>query len=275
MAIFVSGLGAIERANTKNAEFRRWFGKSVVRNPDGSPKVVYHGTLVTKDSPHGSNEMGFTVFKPSAYGNLGPGIYLTDDAAAASKFAMGIRAGSKEEKIQNSRVIPLYVRMERPIPEELSRAWMDWLFARIERTYYGSNAIYLLRDMERAGVDLAHAETLPERYEKAVLSSHNYAEKVATARILAKLKAGNFRMSDFLHSWKWNNGWNRHQGVDTIVHEMLAHGFDGVILPRMGDNGEVDFIEYLVPSPNQVKSVFNQGTWSREDDDILNGLRRR
>ena len=81
---------------TDTAAFRRWFGNSVVVNPDGTPKVVYHGTNAT-----------FTVFSLEAkrpIGKnirvLGPGFYFATNPTQAKAYG--------------DRVLPVYLRIERP-----------------------------------------------------------------------------------------------------------------------------------------------------------------
>ena len=52
--------------------FKKWFGNSVVRNPDGSPKLMYHGTA-----------RDITEFRPKQAG----AIFVTDDPVFAEGFA--------------------------------------------------------------------------------------------------------------------------------------------------------------------------------------------
>ena len=74
-----------------------WFGESAVKNPDGSPKVVYHGS--------GAD---FSVFRPSSTGEFGPGIYASSLADEASSYA-----GTHPEGT-GSNVMPIHIRMEQP-----------------------------------------------------------------------------------------------------------------------------------------------------------------
>ncbi len=69
-----------------NKAFREWFGDSVVRNTDGSPMVVYHGT---------THE--FTEFDPSRIAS-GGGFYFTDSAYLAEDFGDIIDAFIKIER---------------------------------------------------------------------------------------------------------------------------------------------------------------------------------
>lgn len=83
---------------TESRQFKHWFGKSKVKNPDGTPKIVYHG----------SKARNIDVFKTSNQWGYG-GMYLTDRKEIAEGFTKGW--GSKEP----GRVYELYARIERPL----------------------------------------------------------------------------------------------------------------------------------------------------------------
>jgi hypothetical protein len=87
---------------TQTDAFRNWFGNSAVVNEDGTPKIVYHGTTET-----------FNAFRPSAYGALGPGIYLTDTPKRASSYA-GTDT-RRNEQAKGGQVLPVYISMQRPL----------------------------------------------------------------------------------------------------------------------------------------------------------------
>lgn len=80
-------------ASTGN--FKRWFGDSKVVNEDGSPKVVYHGTTADFDT--------FDL-ESSDDGDFGPGLYFTDQPAAANTYAQG----------DGGRVVPVYLNLRNP-----------------------------------------------------------------------------------------------------------------------------------------------------------------
>jgi len=78
-----------------NAAFWKWFGDSVVRNEDGTPKVVYHGT-----------PREFLAFDPSLIasqtdsGDVGAGFYFAEDMSWAMAYG--------------KRLISAYLRIENP-----------------------------------------------------------------------------------------------------------------------------------------------------------------
>jgi hypothetical protein len=78
------------RAQTESPAFKAWFGKdSNLRNADGSPMVLYHGTA-----------RDFTEFKASKTGAMGPGVYLGDAPEVALAYADG----------PGANVMPVYAR---------------------------------------------------------------------------------------------------------------------------------------------------------------------
>lgn len=76
--------------------FKAWFGdESTLRNDDGSPMVLYHGT-----TEGGS----FTEFKASGTGAMGRGVYLGDDPSVADTYAAD---GASDT---GANVLPVYAR---------------------------------------------------------------------------------------------------------------------------------------------------------------------
>ena len=102
----VLGSGPIRRINDeyiphsnpkREQNLHDWLGESVVKNPDGSPKVVYHGS--------GAD---FSVFRPSSTGEFGPGIYASSLADEATGYAWTHPEGT------GPNVMPIHIRMEQP-----------------------------------------------------------------------------------------------------------------------------------------------------------------
>jgi len=98
----------IPRDNPQRSKnFDEWFGDSLVKNKDGTPKTVYHGT-----------SSDFSVFRPSSTGEFGPGIYATDLADEASSYAGTHPEGTGQN------VMPVHIRMEQPfVAKDPSEFW--------------------------------------------------------------------------------------------------------------------------------------------------------
>ena len=80
-------------------EFKQWFGDSKVVNPDGSPRVMYHGTL-----------SDFSEFAPKTAN----AIFVTPDKESANRFATNF----KKRKGAQSNVMPVYVKAKNPFDYE-------------------------------------------------------------------------------------------------------------------------------------------------------------
>lgn len=100
------------KLNTESEAFKRWFGKSKVVNPDGSPRVMYHGTKQDIDefkSQFQLNKEKYPLHGRHATYGLG-GIYFTPNPDYANMYA---KTDFRKKK-QQANVIPVYLRMENP-----------------------------------------------------------------------------------------------------------------------------------------------------------------
>lgn len=94
------------------SNFDRWFGNSQVRNPDGTPKTLYHGTTGN-----------FDTFRVPVDGAGNPrAVYLTPDAQVASMYAAG-----------KGSVIPAYVKAEKLLTVDFKGGSTDSLGRSRER----------------------------------------------------------------------------------------------------------------------------------------------
>ena len=109
-----------EQDQTETPEFKRWFGKSKLLDADGNPQVYYHAT-----------PEDFSEFKAGGKnaGLSGHAIWLSpyaDHQAAAHNIG-----GGKRGFAAGTNVMPLYVKMERPlvIDDKTSLEWAREVFA--------------------------------------------------------------------------------------------------------------------------------------------------
>ncbi len=93
--------------------FKKFFGKSVLKNSDGTPQIVYHGTTDNVDS--------FDLNHPKRLdtGWLGTGVYVTDNENLAKYYANLKKSRQIQGRIPSDgsiepTVMPLYVRLENP-----------------------------------------------------------------------------------------------------------------------------------------------------------------
>ena len=88
---------------TDSALFKNWFGKSKMKNADGTPQVLYHGTTSSFDRYNLKN-----TNRPDI-GIFGRGIYLSLNENDAKTY--------KQQKNLDPDVMPSYVRLENPYRE--------------------------------------------------------------------------------------------------------------------------------------------------------------
>lgn len=100
----------LESDYTKTPEFKKWFGKSVLKNSDGSPMHFYHGT--DKDFDSFSND-----FIGNGNDSYGSGFYFTNRPDIASNYS------SNKDNSENSHpnVMKVHLRAENPIDKDDDR----------------------------------------------------------------------------------------------------------------------------------------------------------
>jgi len=93
-------------------QFKEFFGKSKLKNADGTPQVVYHGTVDSIDR--------FDLDSPNRLdaGYLGTGVYLTDSKSLAQIYARNkqskINSGRLKSNDSGAKIMELYARLENP-----------------------------------------------------------------------------------------------------------------------------------------------------------------
>lgn len=83
---------------TKNKRFLSWFGNSVVKNADGSPKILYHGT--------GATQSEFDKFAFKSF----PAVYFAENKSYSEWFAQ-----QKRSRDNISQLFRVYLRIVNPI----------------------------------------------------------------------------------------------------------------------------------------------------------------
>jgi hypothetical protein len=210
--------------STDSAAFKRWFGDSKVVDENGEPLVVYHGT--------GSD---IDVFRPSEGGSLGEGIYFTDDADAASRFA--------ERKEEGMNVLPAYIKAERILDADN------------------------ITDDQLAAIKSAIPKNIEELVELGYPQDLATDSKEFIERDLKKVLAS--------RTFNPKSLWLAIEGGPTSVLESIykAAGFDSITRMSDGLVGQKPFREYLVFRPTQIKSAIgNIGTYDPNDANISKSL---
>lgn len=116
---------------TSTPEFKDWFGKSVVVDGKGKPKVMYHGTA-----------QDISTFK----GKQAGAIFVTDDPKFAEDFAVRsefwmLKNAAKEGEPQSSQnIMPVFVKAENPF-DYANAGHIDGLKKYEEANRYSDKAI--------------------------------------------------------------------------------------------------------------------------------------
>lgn len=158
------GVGGIPRAPQPlpqmphRAALERWMGNSQVRNPDGSPMTVYHGTTGNFDT--------FRVPRDGA-GNE-RAVYFSPDPAVASQYAAG-----------KGSVIPVYVKAENLLTIDMKGGATDALGRSREAIVRqaraeGYDGVLLKNTGDVGGVQDQYAVFNPAQIKSAIGNSGAY-----------------------------------------------------------------------------------------------------
>ena len=228
------------------SNFWQWFKKSKVV-VDGKPEVVYHGSASTFES--------FDVDKISGYSIMnkqGPGFYYTDKKNASQYLKASNEHGAGQRASKTSKLYAVYLSIQKPL-HITERSSVITLEQAIKLYSGGDNAWFYSNWIP---FTLAGATINNVAYTKAQLNEIGIKERV-------KLYA------TYLHSMGGNEG-------DTEILSNLVRAYhdkskmfevmrktlkaDGLIFTdRIGHI-------YVAWSPNQIKSIANDGSFSTDDN---------
>jgi hypothetical protein len=289
----------------REANFKRWFGKSKVVDDQGKPLVAYHGTPTHPEysnNPYVRSEQAgeweapeFTEFETSGWGItdsgwLGQGAYFTPDPDYAHEFG--------------NKIIPAYLKVEKPfviyddnstgytnsynfrksleglegIPEELK---LDETLKPVEiyHSYHeGDSEFYLFTDQfqDTKGATKWHVVKTWEKEsigKGGIVEASGFTKGEAIAKYNDK-RAGKDNWGFLLHLVK-------KIGASRFTAILKKAGYDGVLEYsgyRDDETGEVTvpwrLSEILIYDPRQVKSALaNIGTFDPENPSMLKSLK--
>jgi len=262
-------------------EFKRWFGNSVVVDPDGKPKVVFHGT------PH-----RFTIFQQSH----GLGFHFGTIEQARSR--LNLYKNNPHEKY----LMPVFIKIERPlILTEDGKSWCFEDFKNILQQTRQTKTSRKTPDviLDRMISDLETEEIrIQRRYEQQMEKILQELSPAIMAQISAlddeveqdgiltdhgicleqvKRFCQGRELPDEVSFSSLQVFDERMKPVDdererderaAILRLLNKYNFDGVIYPnRYEGDGKSD--SYIVLDSRQVKSVYNRGSFDPSDTDIL------
>ena len=221
----------INESQTYSDDFKRWFGNSVVKDNNGNPLVLYHGTPSTTpditefNSSRASNNSGEDTL-----------IYATDSKEMAEVFSMDSKEGksnlTRTLTGEKGKVYPLYMRLEHP---------MDF------RNLEDKDIDVLVEAYLEYKKDLGEDKDLKEienKYREEIKQDSKFGVDFVKSKHLRLLVHPRY------------------------IHIFKEHGYDGIICPMEEFRGVKGALEYAVISPNQIKSIDNQGTFSLQSSNI-------
>ena len=217
-------------------EFKRWFGDSKVR-AKGKPLVVYHGTNQTIDAfdrNRGGASTGENAGATKAF-------FFTDNEEVAGQYAR--HAG--ERVVAN---VAEFERQRERLQKEVSR-----LEKAAQRT--GNWDAY-----EKAVADWEELET-------SALQADD-ADGVNVMHVFLSLQ--NPMVVDFK-----GGRLTADRDLDSLIDKAKAAGHDGLVMKNLEDSPKMGIVstQYAAFEPNQIKSVFNRGTFDPKNPDILSSQR--
>jgi hypothetical protein len=237
-----------------NPAFRRWFGNSMIRNADGTPRVVYHATPA-----RGS-------FKPGR-GPVRAYEMQSDTSAFLPAFTVfrtgwkdiGIHFGTREQAntITGGRigsiVYPAYIRLENPLRMTDEGKWPpDAMVVRLAKNPERIPERRWTQSME----DLMRIHLSRDPKEVRLLDDEEVSQILtAGERETMGSSDGNAVMREM------------------IVGALNRRGYDGIVYLNEYEDPKNPQDSYIVFDPRQIKAVYgNRGTYDPNDPDILNGF---
>jgi hypothetical protein len=212
--------------------FKRWFGNSVIRNEDGTPKIMYHGTA-----------RDIEEFRPKQAN----AIFLTDDPRFAEDFSK-----LSEDYIVREMLFNLPAKEKEALFSKADK------IAKKNGTFAGDEINNILKE------SLPTSANILPLYVSAQ-KPFDYANSEHMDAVVKEL--GRTEAYKDMRNKSWVND-AREGSWPTIESEpfqtaLKALGFDGFYVMEGGRKN------LAVYDPGQIKSVFNRGTYDRTDKRIL------
>lgn len=270
---------------TDSPQFQSWFGESKVADDGGKPIVVSHGGL-------GANDI--TQFE-KGYGGQNTGnnehgaFHFTNDTVVADDYG-------RQAFIRRYQDDPESLKDDGYVPQDFDFDTVDVyeFVADLAEKNIGRQDVYLkienpiVIDMEGERVDVDHIERLSRFAMTGEDDTGEFFEKYAD-QIYSEYDQGD--VADFkdeieqrardefgIDQGEEIEPWQLSEATDMVMqdngYEREQTPVDGIIIKNMiddiGDASNKIADQYIVFDPNQIKSVNNDGSFSKFDDNIYN-----
>lgn len=237
----IAGTVQVDKKVTNTDAFKDWFGDSVIRNPDGTPKIMYHGT---------ARDIG--TFRPKQAG----AIFITEDPDFAESFS-----DTSETFVVNELYASLSDKEKNSIDDQARK------IAKKEGTSFDDELLGLLKDRlpTRANVMPLYVRAeAPFDYknDEDVQGVIDYIEQYKTPEELYEAFNRDIDVLDNLRSEIEAGSWLTIE--NPVVQEAIKFNRHDGFYVREGGRKNL-----AVYDPNQVKSATgNAGSFRRDTGDI-------
>lgn len=224
------GVGSPKKADIKTKEFKSWFGKSKAVDKNGEPLILYHGT----------DAENIDVFDKSK------GFSASD--AIGSWFGENKKISDQRIKDRGGKgkVYEVYLNIEKPL-EVKSRKELNMRLA--ENMENISNEEEIMETLEE---DL---KSYPKDYKISLEDLKQYKDNKESKEIRDKVNLA--ILNNFEVAFR-----------DELIPylDKAVEKYDGVIIEDDMGYGR----SFVAFKPNQIKSIYNKGTFSKEDNNVNN-----
>ena len=269
--------------------FKDWFGDSKVVDENGEPLVVYHGT--------GSD---FDIFDKSGRGSgasaAGIGHWFSENSDLANAFAEFAVGDSHQVlpvllKTQNPKIyepltetqlaerekrqeeITKELAQNRQRQKEIDKEMGDIpIEEKYQNGFKGSERVQKLRaereslaQQEQILYINRDEQKMTDPYEQLMADRDEFVERGQTPPRVRGSYRGHMMEK------------NTRQANEEFIAKLKADGYDGILIKNTefdtSDTNEKTVNQYVVLDSNQIKSIFNQGSFDAENPSILKKVR--
>lgn len=248
---------------------KNWFGNSKVVDKKGKPKKLYHGRT-TKWSV-------FDPQKSSVYSLFGQAFYSTDSKEIGEAYKGGVIG----EETADANVLEVYIRMEKPynLEEKITDKEIEDLYNLVKND--PNYSFHWKRIAEDVDPNVPHPEGI-DLNENSI--NPDYVNRASLQKIKDWLvendgdwKDGSTGVLTRGDVYSILTDQNRSISGKKALNKFLLKDYDGITYKQKGTGlsdrkSDVEHNVYVVFDPNQIKAVDNQGTWSKENNDIYKSV---
>jgi hypothetical protein len=267
-------------SQTQTPSFKKWFENSEVIDANGEPLIVYHGSQNTFDT-FDTELLGTNTGALSAK----KAFFFAREKAAAEEY---IEYSTSRLKIIPSESTPSFDGLSEVIQKNIDKIPKEYIYsATIRDTDGGVYDEYFIKEGYRSKVEeiipgLIKYDVVHDNSKRSVgdafASPHeilksriSYSEARKEVSLMQNEGFGNNTYPVFLNVQNLLVSRDISPGVrgisfDQRIDHALERGHDGVVMEKTYDPTLTDV--YAVFRSNQIKSVFNQGTFTAAENSI-------